>query len=70
MQVHIVVRRDDHRDLELARQIALAQHGFGVVAAFCLVDDRGAEEVLGGLHLLPVQLDLGVGPGAGQDKVA
>ena len=69
VQVHVVVRRDDHRGLELARQIALAQHGFGVVAASGLVDDRGAEEVFGGLNLLPVQPDLRVGPGTGQQML-
>ena len=66
VQVHVIVRRDDHRGLELAWQIALAQNGFGVVTAFRLVDDRGAEEVLGGVQFLPVQPDLGVGTGARQ----
>ena len=70
MQIDVVVRRNNDRGFEFARQVVPAQNGFGRVAAFHGFGQRGVAGVFGGFDFFAVQPDFGIGAGFRQQVLA
>ena len=70
VQIDVVVRRNNDRSFEFARQVVSAQNGFGRITAFHGFGQRGVAGVFGGFDFFAVQPDFGIGAGFRQQVLA